>query len=178
MKDNATDEEPLCIDHDKFFRGEINMVETERGITKLVTENKESVMLAREQGGDARSVDGDKIDFGDTAPSVISVNKDVKKPVDKCRLRGEKWCVVHDCEASVIKTSKKEWAWLESKKLFGYKYRKVRTIICKGKGLVRDEPVISEPDCSEAEGDNWPGRRLAMRNYSLRVRVQAESNLE
>ena len=41
-----------------------------------------------------------------------------------------------------------------------------------------DESVNSEPDCPEAEGDNWPGRRLAMRNYSLRVRVQAESNLE
>ena len=54
----------------------------------------------------------------------------------------------------------------------------MRTIIDKGKGLVRDEPVISEPDCSEAEGDNWLGRGLADRDYSLKGRVQAESNLK
>ena len=67
---------------------------------------------------------------------------------------------------------------LKRKKLYGYKYRKVRTIIDKGKGLVRDEPVISEPDCSEDEGDNWPGMGLADRDYSLKGRVQTESNLK
>ena len=51
----------------------------------------------------------------------------------------------------MIKTSKKEWAW---------------------------EPVICEPDCSEAEGDNWLGRGLADRDYSLKGRVQTESNLK
>ena len=54
----------------------------------------------------------------------------------------------------------------------------MRTIIDKGKGLVRDEPVISEPDCSEDEGDNWPGMGLADRDYSLKGRVQTESNLK
>ena len=81
----------------------------------------------------------------------------MRKPADACRLKGEKWCLVHDCEASVLKTSREEWAWLERKKLFGYKYIKVRTIRCRGKGLVRDEPINSEPDFPEAEGDNWPG---------------------
>ena len=117
------DEDSVYIGYDKSFGGEINMMETEGGITKLVTENKNSVMLAREQVGDACSVEGDKIECGDTAPSVMSENKNVRKPVDKCRMRGEKWCIVHDCEKSVTKTSKKEWAWLERKKMFGYKYK-------------------------------------------------------
>ena len=43
---------------------------------------------------------------------------------------------------------------------------------------VRDEPVNSEPDFPEAEGDNWPGRGLADRDYSLKGRVQTESNMK
>ena len=72
--------------------------------------------------GDAKSVGGDRFEYGNTASSVVNENKDVRKPADACKLKGEKWCVVHNCEASVIKTSRKELAWLERKKLFGYLY--------------------------------------------------------
>ena len=72
-------------DCDKTFGGEVNKRKTERGITKTVKENNMSVMLVREQVGDANSVGGDRFECGNTAPSVVNENKDVRKPADACR---------------------------------------------------------------------------------------------
>ena len=47
----------------------------------------------------------------------------------KCRIRKSR-CITYDCEAKRMKTSVKEWGWLERKKLFGYKYRNISRIIC------------------------------------------------
>ena len=51
----VNEEEPISSDCDKTFGGEVNKRKTERGITKTVKENNMSVVLVREQVGDANS---------------------------------------------------------------------------------------------------------------------------
>ena len=52
-------------------------------------------------------------------------------------------CQDHKCSANVVSRPKKVWAWLENKKVYGWKYRKVKTVICDGLSL--DQPERTEP---------------------------------
>ena len=48
-------------------------------------------------------------------------------------------CQHHKCSAKVLSNSRKEWAWLEHKKMYGWKYRKVKTVIYEGLSLGQPE---------------------------------------
>ena len=57
---------------------------------------------------------------------------------EECRvIKG--MCQFHKCNA--MSKSKKEWVWLEYKKMYGWKYRKVKTVICEGLSLGQPERV-------------------------------------
>ena len=66
-------------------------------------------------------------------PSVeVSGNSSMnRKQVTQCVLRNGKWCQIHECEATVFKTSKKVWAWLKNKNQYGYKYVAVKSVNCR-----------------------------------------------
>ena len=40
--------------------------------------------------------------------------------------------MLYKCEAKSIRTSIKEWGWLEKKKIYGYKYKNISRVICTG----------------------------------------------
>ena len=56
--------------------------------------------------------------------SVDEVAERDDTSVIKYRVRKSQ-CVIHKCEAKSIRTSIKEWGWLEKKKIYGYKYNKL-----------------------------------------------------
>ena len=77
------------------------------------------------------------------APSVCETQQHENEKAEtrinnECRvLKGK--CQYHECEARIVSNTKKVWAWLANKKMYGWKYRKVKTIVCEGLSLGQPE---------------------------------------
>ena len=48
-------------------------------------------------------------------------------------------CQYHKCNAKVVSKPNKVWEWLEYRKMYGWKYRKMKTVICEGLSLGQPE---------------------------------------
>ena len=102
--------------------------------------------------------------------------KQMKKQVTQCRMRDDKWCLTHECEASLRKSSRKEWAWLSKKKQYGWKYVTVRNVICEGMNVAYEKSKKFADSDSMAKGGNLSDTRVGDYNSGDVTSLKSESS--
>ena len=110
------------------------------------------------------------------APSMMKNVKQVKKQVTQFRMRDDKWCRTHECEASVRKSNRKEWAWLSKKKQYGWKYMTVRNVICEGMNVAYEKSQKFADSDSMAKGGNLSDTRVGDYDSGDMTNLKSESS--
>ena len=67
---------------------------------------------------------------------------------DKCKFDAKEFCITHNTQTVVCMVTSKKWGYIRAKKCHGWKYQKIRKLICKPSnrvGLHNPEYVTQKP---------------------------------
>ena len=100
--------------------------------------------------GESKNVVNYETSTSEIATPPECVNLQLSNEKTKCKVvKGV--CQNHKCSAKIVSNSRKEWAWLDNRKVYGWKYRKVKTIICEGLSLSQQDSDLTRCGGSMAD---------------------------